>query len=57
MTERWDGPCDCPCCELARTAPNRPGGDYRGPARAILLVLVCALVLATLWLAARGLPW
>lgn len=46
------GDCDCPKC---RDNPA-PGGGYRGPARAIVLLLVCAAVLAALWLFARW-PW
>lgn len=65
MTSAWGdhrpGPAtDCPVCNPGRCDCPRhntaPGGGYRGPARAIVLLLVCAAVLVGLWAFARW-PW
>lgn len=49
----------CPRCQhRCNICPEgcAPGGDYRGPARAIVLLLVCAAVLVGLWVLGRW-PW
>lgn len=64
MSDAWGdhepgGVDNCPVCNPSGCDCNRcaPGGDYRGPATAIVLLLVCAALLVGLLLAARGWWW